>query len=623
MLGKQFKRQFRSSAGKRRFVQFIESLQDRRLFSASGIVVEPNLTASPLVTSSVPFGYTPAQIKAAYGFASSPTAGAGETIAIIDAYNDPNIPADLAVFDKQFGLAAPPSLKVASETGSTSRLPAANSSWDVEISLDVEWAHAIAPDANILLVEANSSSLGDLLSAVSYAKTVAGVATISMSWGGGEFRGESAYDSVFTTPAGHQGITFVAASGDEGSRYGPEWPATSPNVLSVGGTTLNLTGSGAYSSETTWNDSTGGISTLESEPSYQRDAQSTGRRTTPDVSLDANPATGVAVYDSVPNGGTSGWYEVGGTSAGAPQWAALIAIADSARGASLDGATQTIPALYSIYANSSTYAQDFNDITSGSSGLYSAAKGYDLVTGLGTPKASALISTLSHVSTTTPAPAAIASAATRATASAAVIASATGSFAGVNYHGFEAPVDGIHWAIPSSSIEEPVVSAEAQNDSSAPDAFVAFAAHSSDVTAPSCISATTAALDPLNVSPMDPWDTFVSETLPGQSQQATDIYPMTLSVPADVISPPTDTAAASDTEPHPQTATISTATGRLDNVARHAFSTTAVPPAPRAVHLGEVLTAIASGIAVTALLIKQREPQNDRIVAGFIYNLGR
>lgn len=620
MPGKQFKRQFRSSAGKRRFVQFIERLQDRRLLSASNVLVEPNLTA----TSLAPSGYTPAQIQAAYGFSPSSTAGAGETIAIIDAYNDPNISADLAVFDKQFGLAAPPSLKITSETGSTSRLPSTNASWDVEISLDVEWAHAIAPDANILLVEANSSSLGDLLSAVSYAKTVASVATISMSWGGSEFRGESAYDSVFTTPAGHQGITFVAASGDEGSRYGPEWPASSPNVLSVGGTTLNLASSGAYSSETTWNDSTGGISALESEPSYQRDAQSTGKRTTPDVSLDANPATGVAVYDSVPTGGTSGWYEVGGTSAGAPQWAALIAVADSARGASLDGATQTIPALYSIYANSSTFAQNFNDITSGSSsGLYGATRGYDLVTGLGTPKASAMIATLAHVSTTTSTTAAIATATSHATANAAVLASATGSFAGVNYHGFDAPVDGIHWAIPSSPVAEPVVFAETQEGSYAQDGFAAFAAHPGAASASPSVPAATATPDTLNVSSIASWDAFASAVLTSQSQQAADVYPMPLPVPADLISPPTDIAGSTDTESPQQNATIPNISGRPAGLASGPFSATAAPSAHHAVHLGQVLTAVVGGIAVAALLIKQREPQNDQAVAGFIYNLGR
>jgi subtilase family serine protease len=377
-----------------------EPLEPRMFLSASGITVKPSLHILPDVTSTTPYGYTPVQIKAYYGFGTSTTAGAGETIAIVDAYNDPNISSDLATCDKQFGLSAPPSLSVVDENGPSASLPATNAGWDTEISLDVEWAHAIAPAANILLVEANSSSLSDLLTSVQYATTVANVATVSMSWGSGEFNGESSYDSYFTTPAGHQGITFISASGDEGSDYGPEWPASSYDVLSVGGTSLSLT-----SGETTWNGSTGGVSQYELEPGYQSAVQTTGHRESPDVAYDANPNTGVAVYDSVPYENSSGWFEVGGTSVGAPSWAALVATADSERGSrgSLNGATQTLPTLYSLYSNSTTYSQNFNDITSGSSsGLYSATTGYDLVTGLGSPKAATLISTLAASTTTTP-----------------------------------------------------------------------------------------------------------------------------------------------------------------------------------------------------------------------------
>jgi len=395
------KARHRSRSVQNRLAPFpAEPLEARMFLSASGITVKPSIHILPEVTSNTPYGYTPAQIKAYYGFGSSSTAGAGQTIAIVDAYNDPNIGSDLATFDKQFGLSAPPSLSVVDENGPSASLPATNSGWDTEISLDVEWAHAIAPGANILLVEANSSSLGDLLDSVQYAKTVASVSTVSMSWGSGEFSGESSYDSYFTTPAGHQGITFVSASGDEGSYYGPEWPASSYDVLSVGGTSLSLSGG-----ETTWSGSTGGSSRYELEPGYQSVVQTTGARTSPDVAFDANPNTGVAVYDSVPYGNSSGWFEVGGTSVGAPSWAALVATADAQRGGlgSLNGATQTIPTLYSLYTNSTAYSQNFNDITSGSSsGLYSATTGYDLVTGLGSPKASALIATLAGSTTTTP-----------------------------------------------------------------------------------------------------------------------------------------------------------------------------------------------------------------------------
>ena len=152
-----------------------------------------------------------------------------------------------------------------------------------------------------------------------------------MSWGGGEFSSESRYDSYFTTPSGHGGVTFVASSGDSGSPVG--YPAISPNVLSVGGTTLNLNSQGGYSSESGWSGSGGGISAYESQPSYQKGVvtQSTIYRTNPDVAYDADPNTGFPVYDSYNNPASSPWGQWGGTSDAAPQWAALIAIADQGR----------------------------------------------------------------------------------------------------------------------------------------------------------------------------------------------------------------------------------------------------------------------------------------------------
>jgi subtilase family serine protease len=381
-----------------------EGLENRTLLSASQLLADPSLAALPDASASSIAGYTPAQIRAAYGFNAvtlsngAAGTGAGQTIAIVDAYSDPNISGDLTAFDSQYGLSAA-SLKVVSQTGSTTALPAANAGWDLEISLDVEWAHAIAPGANILLVEASSSSLGNLLTAVNYARDAAGVSVVSMSWGASEFSSETQYDGYFTTPSGHQGVTFVAASGDEGSWYGPEWPASSANVLSVGGTTLNLANSsGTWGSETGWSDSTGGISSYEREPSYQTIAQTTGARTTPDVAYDANPNTGFAVYDSVAYDGGKGWWEVGGTSAGAPQWAALVAIADQGRAVkglgTLNGTSQTLPLLYSLY-NSTQYSQAFHDETVGaSSWFFSAGPGYDAVTGLGSPKAPYVIQEL-------------------------------------------------------------------------------------------------------------------------------------------------------------------------------------------------------------------------------------
>jgi hypothetical protein len=262
-------------------------------------------------------------------------------------------------------------------------LPLTNSDWAVEIALDVEWAHAIAPGANILLVEANTDNFPDLLLAVNRAKVQAGVTVISMSWGGSEFLGETNWDSAFTPRRTSPGETFIAASGDEGSP--PEWPAISPNVLSVGGTTLKLSGN-AYANEWAWSGSTGGVATYESEPLYQRRVQSTGLRANPDVAFDADPDTGIAVYLMVPGGGPAGWAEFGGTSASTPQWAALVAIANQGR--ALRGIPPLNAAQSALYNLPST---DFHDITDGSNGGYNAGPGYDGLTGLGSPRANLVI----------------------------------------------------------------------------------------------------------------------------------------------------------------------------------------------------------------------------------------
>lgn len=377
-----------------------ENLESRTVLSASSVLdaitADPALT-SLAVTQSAPVGLTPAQVISGYGFnqisfSGIKGTGAGQTIAIVDAYNDPNIASDLHIFDQTFGIADPPSFSVFKQYVN-GVAPKTDSGWAMEIALDVEWAHAIAPDANIVLVEANTSSLSNLLSAVDYARNIASVSVISMSWGSSEFLSETSYDSHFTTPAGHQGITFVVASGDAGAPA--EWPAVSPNVLAVGGTTLNVSTNGTYVGESAWSDSGGGYSRYESLPSYQSSVQSSKTRSNPDVAYDANPSTGFAVYDTVASSGKTGWFEVGGTSAGAPQWAALIAITDQGR--VLAGKTTLANAQVPIYSLPST---DFHDITSGSNG-YSASKGYDLVTGRGTPIANAVVRDLVSYSGTT------------------------------------------------------------------------------------------------------------------------------------------------------------------------------------------------------------------------------
>jgi hypothetical protein len=360
--------------------------------------------------------FTPAQVRQAYGFnqvaftsqgRAVAADGSGQTIALVDAYDDPNVVKDLQAFDRAFGLPGA-SLTKATPQG----LPPVDPGWAQEISLDVQWTHAIAPGARILLVEAKSGSVSDLVQAVDYARSQPGVVAVSMSWAVAEFAGEAAYDSHFTTPSGHLGgssglagapylkggITFVAAAGDTGSAAGPQWPSVSPNVLGVGGTTLVLDSKGNYAGETAWSGGGGGRSTGESEPYFQRGVQRSGAREAPDVAYAADPRSSFYVYDSVPVDGYAGWYSMGGTSAGAPQWAALVAIADQGRAlagkGSLDGATQTLYALYKMAATS--YTTYFHDVTSGGSGV-PTQHGYDMVTGLGSPVANQVVAALQNV----------------------------------------------------------------------------------------------------------------------------------------------------------------------------------------------------------------------------------
>ena len=244
----------------------LEHLESRDLpstvYSPTYILLSHKAGSATPFSTSGPTGTTPAQIKQAYGinqisFDNGTLAGtgAGTTIAIVDAYDDPNIASDLQSFDAAYGLPNPPSFTKVNQSGG-SNLPAGNHGWAVEIALDVEWSHAIAPGASILLVEANNASNTNLDAAVTYAAKQAGVVAVSMSWGGSESSNEASQDSIFTTPAGHTGVTFLVSSGDSGAPA--EYPAASPNVVSVGGTTLNLTSSGNISTETAWSDSGGG-----------------------------------------------------------------------------------------------------------------------------------------------------------------------------------------------------------------------------------------------------------------------------------------------------------------------------------------------------------------------------
>ncbi|MGD0137608.1 MAG: hypothetical protein ABSD28_01940 [Tepidisphaeraceae bacterium] len=406
----------------------VEALERRVLLSDVGLTMQTNFIVDgtfptptgaasfsdvhPLATLGAPF--TPAEIDQAYGvnnisFNGVSGNGSGQTIAIVDAYNDPDIISDTALFDSYFNLpqfnAGGPTLQVLNQTGGAS--PPADATpggWDVEESLDVQAAHSIAPQANVILFEANSSDFSDLLTAVTTAADYSGVSVVSMSWGGPEFGGEQFFDSYFTTPSGHQGVTFLAGAGDSGAPG--DYPAYSPNVVAVGGTTLTINSDGSYGGETGWSlgsDSWspssaggGGISADESQPAYQNgnvNGISSSYRTIPDVAMDADPNSGVFAVDTYYTG--PGYaLEVGGTSLACPMWAGLISIADQGRAlygmGSLDGPSQTLPLLYNLPA------ADFHDITSGYNG-FNAGPGYDLVTGIGSPVANLLVTALGEV----------------------------------------------------------------------------------------------------------------------------------------------------------------------------------------------------------------------------------
>jgi subtilase family serine protease len=359
-----------------------------------------------LESRATPASLSPAQIRHAYGFdqiafpsngQSIVGDGRGQTIAIVDAFHNPTVANDADVFDRAFTIGGSQSLftqygpasqflTVATPQGT----PATDAGWSEEIALDVEWAHAIAPGAHILLVEAKSDSLTDLLAAVDYARRQPTVAAVSMSWGANEFRSEASFDSYFTTPARHTGVTFVGASGDNGAPA--TWPSVSSNVLAVGGSTLRVDSAGNYLSESAWGGSGGGVSSFVSRPNFQSSLLGGATRGAPDVSFDANPSTGFSVYSA------SHWRTIGGTSAGAPQWAALVAIADQGRALNGRAALDTGAALSAIYGLS---ASDFHDVTTGSNG-YAARAGYDLATGRGSPIANRVVNDLAGFRNSTP-----------------------------------------------------------------------------------------------------------------------------------------------------------------------------------------------------------------------------
>ena len=391
-----------------------------------------NGLVSPMAGGAPVSVYTPAQIRAAYAMPSLPPLGqtptpiqaaqmgAGQTIYIVNAMHNPNVIAELNAFNQKFGLpqcsvqpiapTTPLPLPPASMSagcvfsvvystpsgGMTSTAPAYDSGWATEIALDVQWAHATAPMARIILIEAPNASLGSMSSAIKLANAM-GPGIVSMSFGAEEGSWSSVLESSFSG----SGMSYFAATGDWGSQV--MWPSVSPQVVAVGGTSLTYTGTGPRK-ETGWSSTGGGVSLYTPAPSYQTSSVpgivSSNRRAVADVGFNADPATGQYVAIIPPGSSSTSWVSVGGTSLSTPQWAGLAAIANAQRVQS-SKATLGLPhgLFYGQIASvPGTYASAFADIQSGSNGtcpICSAKTGYDALTGLGTPNVSGLLTALS------------------------------------------------------------------------------------------------------------------------------------------------------------------------------------------------------------------------------------
>ena len=410
-------------------VQGLESV--RRLHALGVAAGSGDGAVAPLATSGTVTTFTPAQVRAAYGLPALPATfssltaaqaaqlGAGQTIYIVNAMHNPNVAAELAAFNQRFGLptcatkAVAPStalpLPAASKTACelsvvyntasaamTGTAPRYDAGWATEIALDVQWAHATAPLARIVLIESPDASLDGLLGGVKLANAM-GPGVVSMSFGATEGNYTASVDAAFAGT----GMSYLAATGDSGTQV--SWPAVSPKVLAVGGTTLTWTGTGTRS-ETGWSLTGGGMSAYTATPSYQTSAVpgmgSPARRMVADVGFNADPNSGQYIAVMTPGSATVNWTSAGGTSLSTPQWAGLLAVSNAMRlqgGKTLLGAPHSL--LYGqIGAVPGTYASVFADITKGSDGscgTCAAKTGYDQLTGLGTPNVGSLLSVLS------------------------------------------------------------------------------------------------------------------------------------------------------------------------------------------------------------------------------------
>ncbi|MFZ6678764.1 putative Ig domain-containing protein [Undibacterium sp. Tian12W] len=375
--------------------------------------------------------FTPAQIRTAYGMPTLPASlsslttaqaaqlGAGQTIYIVNAKHDPNIVAELNAFNQKFGLpactvksiAANATLPLAAASSAagcefsvvfstsagsmSSSTPAYDSGWATEIALDVQWAHATAPLARIILIEATDSSMSNMVGGIRLANAM-GPGVVSMSFGSSEGSWTAGVESTFTTAK----MTYLAASGDNGPAV--EWPAVSPNVVAVGGT--SLTYSGSSRTEVAWANTGGGVSAYTATPAYQNTTVpgmgAPARRTVADVSMNSDPNTGQYVAVMTPGSSTVNWVSAGGTSLATPQWAGIIAVANATlvqAGKTVLGAPHAV--LYNkISSVPGSYASVFADVAKGSNGsctVCTAKTGYDQLTGLGSPNVNGLLSALS------------------------------------------------------------------------------------------------------------------------------------------------------------------------------------------------------------------------------------
>ena len=335
-----------------------------------GEAVRPSDSTSLAPTGGI--DKTPRRMRHAYGFDLLSSTGAGQTIAIIDAYGSPTLQADLNAFCENFGIAST-QVEILYPSGAPASTSSADAAgWAVETTLDVEWAHAMAPGAKIILVVAPTDTGSGLVTTCVNAAVAAGATQVSMSWGFSETASAAGqFDSYFNRP----GVTFFAASGDSGK--GVTYPSVSKYVVSVGGTSLTLSSSAQPLSELGWSGSGGGSEPLYAHPRVPVVlGQNSSYRGTPDISYNADPDTGVPVYNTA-----NGWMIVGGTSASTPVAAALCAITNGMRTTPLAGSAAPFYA-----AATANYAGNFTDIVSGYNG-YSCTVGWDYVTGLGVPDA--------------------------------------------------------------------------------------------------------------------------------------------------------------------------------------------------------------------------------------------